>query len=112
MAVFGMAITVCFVLAKKYPEGYSLEELYAEVRQTALWIPNPEWLEEAILGSEGGRPHRSAAVACWKRDSEGKIYFDPNAERYSNYDNEHFKETIEKWFIKQGLEKRRLNQGD
>lgn len=110
MANFGMAVTVCTLLAKKFPDGYFLEELFDEVKQVSSWATNPEWLDR-FLGNEGGQPHRTAEVACWRMDEYSKIYFDPSAKRYSGYDDQHLKEAVEGQFVVLGLEQLRLHPG-
>lgn len=113
MATFGIAFSTCCLLAKKYPDGYTLEELYNELSGTTkIFNLGEEWLARSILGIEDGKPHCLALVACWKMQEDGMICFDPYAKRYSNYDDVNFKGVFEKWLISQKLEKRRLNRGD
>ena len=114
MAVFGKAVATCILLIRKYPEGYTLEELHGElaVTTTLLTCFDVEWVARTLLGMEDGQPHSLAMIACWKQGADQRIYFDPEVPVYSHYDDGRFRKAVEGWIAGEKARKRELNQGD
>lgn len=87
MALYGMSVAVCGLLVQKYPDGYTIEELFEEARGADPRICSILFLERTILGIEDGAPRKGAHVACWEMREDGRIYFDPQAKDYSSLDD-------------------------